>query len=98
MRFLNFAGFLRVGQCGVVDGAYIRTPAPVQYEDQFVNEKKITFNQCPVSLYGNEITNVVAQYGVCDTAQLCIDPIPSKYRVSIANTDIDTFYLEKQLI
>jgi len=34
--------------------------------------------------------------GVGDTAKCGIDPIPSKYRASIADTD--TFYLEKQLI
>ncbi len=28
--------------------------------------------------------------GMCDTANLGIDPIPSKYRASIADTDTDT--------
>ena len=38
--------------------------------------------------------------GVGDTAKCGIDPIPSKYRASIADTDsnTDTFYFEKQLI
>ena len=37
-----------------------------------------------------------ASIGVCDTAKCGIDPIPSKYRASIANTG--TFYVEKQFI
>ena len=32
--------------------------------------------------------------GVGDTANFGIDPIPSNYRVSIADTDTDTFYLK----
>ena len=36
--------------------------------------------------------------GVGNTAKLCVDPIPIKYRASIANTDTKTFYFEKQLI
>ncbi len=33
--------------------------------------------------------------GVCDTANFGIDPIPSKYRASIADTDSDTCHLKK---
>ena len=29
---------------------------------------------------------------LCDTAKFGIDPIPSKYRASIADTNTDTFY------
>ncbi len=32
--------------------------------------------------------------GVCDTANFGIDPIPSKYRASIADTDSDTCHLK----
>ena len=35
---------------------------------------------------------------ICDTTTFGIDPIPSKYRASIANTNTDTFYLEKKII
>ncbi len=34
--------------------------------------------------------------GVCDTANFGIDPIPSKYRASIADTDSDTSHLKKK--
>ena len=36
--------------------------------------------------------------GMRYTAKFGIDPMPNKYRASIANTNTDTFYLEKQLI
>ncbi len=37
--------------------------------------------------------------GVCDTANFGIDPIPSKYRASIADTnpDTDTCHLKKNI-
>ncbi len=37
------------------------------------------------------------EVGVCDTANFGIDPIPSKYRASIADTDTDsdTCHLKK---
>ncbi len=43
---------------------------------------------------------VVMGLGVCDTANFGIDPIPSKYRASIADTnpDTDTWHLKKTYI
>ncbi len=34
--------------------------------------------------------------GVCDTANFGIDPIPSKYRASIADTNPDTCHFKKK--
>ncbi len=35
--------------------------------------------------------------GVCDTENFGIDPIPSKYRASIADTDSNTCHLKKNI-
>jgi len=51
-----------------------------------------------MSFLSNPCKVTTSAVGVGDTAKFGIDPIPSKYRASIADTDIDTFYLEKQLI
>ncbi len=48
-----------------------------------------------MSLDTTEKTHLV---GVCDTANFGIDPIPSKYRASIADTDFDICHLKKTYI
>ena len=52
----------------------------------------------PPTLRTTAVVYRLTQHRVCDTAKCGIDLIPSKYRASFANTNTDTFYLEKQFI
>ncbi len=49
----------------------------------------------PLSSCGDAIgLGMRSLVGVCDTANFGIDPIPSKYRASIADPDPDTCHLK----
>ncbi len=41
---------------------------------------------CLLEIY---LSKMYLKVGVCDTANFCIAPIPSRYRASIADTDPD---------